>query len=77
MAFMARLTNEQTLVALAQAVRDACVQTALEHGEDARMAGLCWEGAWEAAITAMRTLDIEQIVSSYELVEPTPQDQDQ
>lgn len=47
---------------LARAVRDACVRAALEECEDARMAGLCWEGAWEAAIGAMRDLDVERIV---------------
>jgi len=47
---------------LARAVRDACVRAALEGCEDARMAGLCWEGAWEAAIGAVQALDVERIV---------------
>lgn len=46
---------------IARAVRDACVRVALEECEDARMAGLCWEGAWEAAIGALRALDVERI----------------
>lgn len=49
---------------LAHAVRDACVQAALDACEDARMAGLCWDGAWEAAIEAIRILDVERIVRS-------------
>ena len=49
---------------LARAVRDACVRVALEECEDARMAGLCWEGAWEAAIGAVRALDLEKIVAA-------------
>lgn len=35
-------------IALAAAVRAACVQAAIEGFEDARMAGLCCEGAIEA-----------------------------
>jgi hypothetical protein len=57
------MTDENTLrLELARAVRDACVRAALEECEDARMAGLCWEGAWEVAIGAIRALDVEQIV---------------
>lgn len=57
------MTDEDTLrLELARAVRDACVQAALEGCEDARMAGLCWEGAWEAAIGAVQALDVGQIV---------------
>jgi hypothetical protein len=47
---------------LARAVRDTCVRAALEACEDARTAGLCWEGAWDAAIGAIRAIDIERIV---------------
>ena len=32
----------------AEAVREACVQAALEGYERAAMSGLCAEGAWEA-----------------------------
>ena len=59
------MADEETLhLELARAVRDACVRTALEECEDARMAGLCWEGAWEAAVGAIRALDVERIVRS-------------
>lgn len=51
-------------LALARAVRDACVRAALEEFEDARAAGLCWEGAWDAAIGAIRALDVERVVRS-------------
>lgn len=47
---------------LARAVREACLRAALEACEDARMAGLCWEGAWEAAVGALQALDLERIV---------------
>jgi hypothetical protein len=49
-------------LALAAAVRAACVQAAIEGFEDARIAGLCCEGAIEAAVEAMRKIDMERIV---------------
>jgi len=47
---------------IAEAVRVACVATAQESYERAAADGLCDEGAWEAAIDAMRSLDIAAIV---------------
>ena len=46
---------------LAEAVRDACVQAALEAFEDASISGLCCAGAWETAVGAMQTLDLEAV----------------
>jgi hypothetical protein len=42
----------------AERVRRALVQCALEAYEDALARGLCAEGAWEAAVGAMRKLDL-------------------
>lgn len=47
---------------IAEAVRNACVEEAQRSYEDARMRGLCAEGAWEAAIGAMRSLDLEAVL---------------
>lgn len=44
--------------ASAAAIRDACVETAIEAWEDAGMRGLCAEGRWEVAIGAIRSLDL-------------------
>jgi hypothetical protein len=61
------LIDEQALRrSIARAVRNACVRVAQEQGEAARMDGLCWEGAWEVALTAIAALDVEPIVSSCE-----------
>lgn len=49
-------------VEAAARVRDACVKVALNAYENARMDGLCQEGAWEAAVSAMRMLDVDKIV---------------
>jgi hypothetical protein len=43
---------------LAEAVRRACLTAALEAYEDASVRGLCPDGAWEAAIGAIRTVDL-------------------
>lgn len=47
---------------VAEAVRAACVQTALDAYQDARFAGLCHEGAWEVAVDALRGLDLAALV---------------
>ncbi len=47
---------------LAQAVREACVETALRAYEEAGISGLCHEGRWEIAIDAMRNLDLAALI---------------
>lgn len=47
----------------AERVRAACIQAALEGYEAAAISGLCHEGAWEAAIDAMRMLDIDMLAA--------------
>lgn len=49
---------------LAERVREACVRAALDGYEDAAMAGLCDEGAQEAAISAIRRLDLRAVLMS-------------
>lgn len=49
---------------IAEAVRCACVEAALTAYEDAQVRGLCREGAWEAAIEAVRTLDIASLIAA-------------
>lgn len=48
---------------VAEAVRSACITAALNGYESAAISGLCHEGAWEAAIGAMRMLDVEKLIS--------------
>jgi hypothetical protein len=48
---------------VAEQVRDALVRAALMAYEDAAIRGLCGEGAWEVAVTAMRDLDLSSIVA--------------
>ena len=46
---------------IAAAVRQACVLAALDGYERAQVAGLCQEGAWEAAIDAIRMIDLTRL----------------
>lgn len=43
---------------LAETIRQACLHRAIEAYEEARMDGLCHEGAWEIAVNAIQTLDL-------------------
>ena len=43
---------------LAEAVRAACLKAAREAYEQAAMSGLCHEGAVEASLGAIQTLDL-------------------
>ena len=52
---------------LAETIRAACIQAALAGYEDASMSGLCHEGAWECAIDAIRSLNINAILEQMAL----------
>jgi hypothetical protein len=51
---------------LARAIRDACLEAALQAYEDAGMQGLCAEGRWEAAVGALRTVDVAALVRRFQ-----------
>ena len=53
------MSNEQRL---AEAVRAACIKAALEAYEDGGILGLCAEGRWEYAISALQQLDVEALL---------------
>ena len=53
----------EDMLYLAQAVREACLTAALRAYEDAGLSGLCHEGRWECAVDAIRTLDLQALVS--------------
>jgi hypothetical protein len=57
---------------LAAAVRDACIQAALDGYEQAQIAGLCHEGAWECAVDAIRRLDLRELPATEEIPAPQP-----
>ncbi|HEX6930011.1 MAG TPA: acetyltransferase [Gammaproteobacteria bacterium] len=47
--------------ALREAVKQACLKAARNAYEDALMRGLCAEGALEAALGAIETLDLDSL----------------
>ena len=49
---------------LAENVRRACVEAAIDGYERAAMSGLCHEGAWDAAISAMRMV-VETVFTAF------------
>jgi len=51
---------------LVETVRAACLDAALLGYEDAGIYGLCAEGRWEAAVAAIRHLDLSG------MLEPSP-----
>jgi hypothetical protein len=50
-------------VEVAERVRQACVQAALDAYESAGISGSCAEGRWEVAVQAIRILDLGEILS--------------
>ncbi len=59
--------DSRELRAVAEKIRAAYVETALNSYEDAAANGLCAQGAWECAVDAMRHLEIT------DLLKPLPQ----
>lgn len=47
---------------IAERVREACIKAAREGFRDASMSGLCSEGAMEAAISAIQSLDMKDFI---------------
>jgi hypothetical protein len=60
-----RMTSTKDGDAL-ERVRRACLDTAQRAYEDAGLRGLCAEGRWEAAIDAMRALDLRALMANPE-----------
>ncbi len=56
---------------LAKRIREACVEAALQGYEDAGIQGLCAEGRWEAAVSALRTLDLAPLLREWQ---PAPRE---
>jgi len=54
-----------TMKEFAELFRTECIKAARESFRDASMSGLCADGAMEAAIGAMQSLDVDKIVTNY------------
>ena len=57
---MSQRTDTPSIVV--EAVRAACLEAALLAYEDAGMRGLCAEGRWEAALAAIRHVDLSGVL---------------
>ena len=55
---MSERTDTPSLV---DTVRAACLEAALAAYEDAGLRGLCTEGRWEAALDAIRHVDLPRV----------------
>ncbi len=49
---------------LAEAVRKACVDAALEAYEHGGISGLCREGRWELAVQAIQGVDLQPLIAT-------------
>lgn len=47
---------------IARGVRAACLEAARQAYEDAGVQGLCAEGRWEAAMSALEAIDVQSIL---------------
>ena len=47
---------------LAKRIRDTCIEAVLQAYEDAGIQGLCAEGRWEAAVGALRTVELAPLL---------------
>ncbi len=51
---------------LAKRIRAACVNAVLQAYEDAGVQGLCAEGRWEAAIGALKTVELAPLLYEFQ-----------
>lgn len=60
------MNNENNLqqLKLAEAVRTACIQAAVQAYEEGGIFGLCAEGRWEYAVSALQRLDVEALLAA-------------
>jgi hypothetical protein len=57
---MSHRTDTPSIVA--ESVRAACLDAAIRAYEDAGIRGLCADGRWEAAVAAIRQLDLSGVL---------------
>lgn len=55
--------NVDELQLFAERVRAACVEAAIRGYEDAAVSGLCYEGAVEASVGAIRMVDLDALLA--------------
>lgn len=58
--------SDQRKLEIAKQVREACITAAREQFQEALMSGLCNEGAIEAAVGAIQSLDLKKVINEKE-----------
>lgn len=51
---------------LAKRIRQTCLEAVLQAYEDAGIQGLCAEGRWEAAISALKTVELAPLLAEFQ-----------
>jgi hypothetical protein len=51
---------------LAKRIREACLAAVLQAYEDAGIQGLCAEGRWEAAVGALKTIELAPLLREFQ-----------
>ena len=54
--------RDERALRIATAVKFECLRAAVESYDDARIRGLCQEGAWDLAMDALKSIDIEAVL---------------
>lgn len=65
------MTNANEQLAAAEQVRRACIETARVAYFDAAASGLCGEGALEAALGAVQSLDLDAVLRKAQPLPPS------
>ena len=60
------IVSYMNLENLAGRIREVCIEAALQAYEDAGVQGLCAEGRWEAAVSALRTVDLQPLLREFQ-----------
>jgi hypothetical protein len=50
----------------AKRIRRACLEALLQAYDDAGVQGLCAEGRWEAAVSALKTVDLAPLLREFQ-----------
>ena len=50
---------------LANRIREACLEAVLQAYEDAGIQGLCAEGRWEAAVGALKAVELAPLLREF------------
>ena len=51
---------------VAKRIRQACLEAVLQAYEDAGVQGLCAEGRWEAAVGALKTVELAPLLREFQ-----------